>query len=458
MKTKIYLVTVILFVTIGSKGQFVTMPINFQNPDNGHYADCISIVDASTVWLGVLATDQSLNLIPYSYAVRTTDGGNTWLFDSIPHPGSPYVSSLCAVDANTCFYMFLDDWAGGSIWKTNDGGNSWVNKTTSQFTEPGAYGNFFHAFDVNEGVAVGDPTLGYFEIQRTSDGGNSWSRVEESSIPPIQPGEVGISNKYSVVGDNIWFPSAIPDAFGTYSARCFKSTDRGQNWTVSPIIADNFGWVAMEFSTTQKGVLFDPFNLNSANQFYRTSDGGSTWELDTLSVNDMVYVGMSSVPGFDGGFIITTNDNTFYSTKILFTPDFFTTIIEMDTNLQANPFTIEFKDALNGWIGGDGSDSSAILKYTGLLTSIRKAVNSPEKLVIMPNPTSNEALVKLPSLNKMGDIKLMIYDAAGTLRESKTASSEWTKLNATDYQSGVYILKLVSGNRVIAQEKWVVQH
>jgi photosystem II stability/assembly factor-like uncharacterized protein len=460
MKTKIYLLTTLLFIAIAANCQFNPMNINYQDTANMHYPGNISIVDASHIWLGVSGIDQAGYQVPYSYAVKTTDGGNTWELDSIPFPGQPIISGLCAVDANTCFYVFTDNWAGGSIWKTSDGGASWINKTTTQFSDPGGYADFYHAFNANEGVAVGDPTLGYFEIQHTTDGGDTWNRVEESSIPPSLPGEMGAANAYSAIGDNIWFPTAKPDENGTYSSRCFKSVDRGQHWTVSPNIADNLGWVAIEFSTSQKGVLYDPFNSGPEQQFYRTSDGGNTWVLDSLSINNMVYVGMSSVPGFDGGYVVATNDTTYYSTTVLFTPDFFSTIIILDSNLQANPLGIKFKDAMTGWLEGDGSDTNAILKYSGMLTSIRNAAKSPEKLAIMPNPTSTEALVKLPAFNKQGNLMLRIYDAAGTLRESKLVSSstDWTKLNASVYQSGVYILKLVSGNRVIAREKWVVQH
>jgi photosystem II stability/assembly factor-like uncharacterized protein len=459
MKTKIYFLAISLFIAIAGKCQFAPLNINFQDPDFMHFPSYSSIVDASHTWLGVQRTDQDGWLVPYSFAVKTNDGGDTWEFDSIPIPGLPILSSLCAVDANTCYYTFTDNFVNGSIWKTTDGGNTWENKTTDQFTGAGGYADFYHAFDANEGVALGDPTLGYFEIQRTTDGGDTWTRVDESSIPPILPNEWGGTNVYSAIGDNIWFATGIPDENATYSSRCFKSVDRGLNWTVSPIIADNLSWYEIVFSNTQKGVLFDPGYVGGKKQFYRTSDGGSTWITDSLSLNQEVYLGISAVAGFDGGFIIATNDTIFYSTKILFTPDFFSTVIVLDSNLQANPFGIKFKDAMTGWLEGDGSDMNAILKYSGLLTSIRNASESTEKLSIMPNPSSAEALVKLPT-NSQGDLNLLIYDAGGILHEKRqvTSNSNWTKLNATSYQSGVYIVQVVSGNRVIAQEKWVVQH
>jgi hypothetical protein len=461
MKRKIYLSAVLLYIAITSYSQFNPVNINYQNPFYGHFPEYISIVDESNVWLGTRRGD-STSQVPYAYAVHTADAGATWKLDSIPIPGDPIISSLFAVDPNTCYYVFTDYGSGGSIWKTGDGGANWENKTGTLFSEPGAYADFYVAFNANEGVAVGDPTLGYFEIQLTTDGGNTWSRVDSSFIPAILPGEMGAVNVFSVLGDVIWFPTLIADDNGTFSARCFKSVDRGQHWTASPIFAENLGWVSMDFSTAQKGVLLDeyPNSVGGKKPIYRTSDGGDSWILDSLSIDIDDWSGLSSVPGFDGGFVLTTNDLEGYSTKISFTPDFFSTIIVIDSNLHANPWGIKFEDATTGWLEGDGSDSNAIFKYNGLLTSITNVARSPEKLAIIPNPTSNEALVKLPVLNEQGNLSLMIYNAAGKLCETRQVDSNtgWTKLNASAFTNGVYILQVVSDNRLIASTKWIVQH
>jgi hypothetical protein len=459
MKTKHYFLAILLFISIAGNCQFVPMPLNYQDPNNYYWPDWISIVDESNVWLGTLCYGSGAQ-IPYSHAVRTTDGGNTWHFDSIPVPGQPMMSSLFAVDANTCYYVFTDNGAGGSIWKTTDAGTTWSKKTTTQFSEPGAYADFYYGFDASEGVAVGDPSLGYFEIQKTTDGGDTWSRVESSSMPAIIQSEMGGTNAYRAIGDNIWFPTMISDASGTYSCRCFKSDDRGEHWTVSPIIADNIGWANMDFSTVQKGVLWDASLATLKKYFYLTSDGGNTWSQDSMPVNGKFIAGMSSVGGIDGGFIVLITDTTDFLITALFTPDFFSTSVVIDSNLVADAWGIRFKDAETGWLSGNGLDTNGILKFTGLLTSVKTAAKSPEKLAIMPNPTSTEALVKLPGMNEQGDLTLMIYDVAGKLLENRKIENNtgWAKLNASASSNGVYVVQAVSGNRIIGQTKWVVQH
>jgi photosystem II stability/assembly factor-like uncharacterized protein len=461
MKAKFYTIMILTFFSIAGYCQFTPVSINFQPSSYGNYPEYVSITDASHIWLGNRRGD-SVSQVPYTYAVHTSDGGSTWQFDSIPAPGDPIISSIFAVDANTCYYTFTDYGLGGSIWKTSDGGATWANKTVNHFNEPGAFANFYCAFSASEGVALGDPTLGYFELLRTTNGGDTWSRVDSSLIPSVFPGEMGATHVFSSVGDIIWFASLIGDVNGTYSSRVFKSVDRGQHWTVSPIVADNLSWAALQFSSPMNGVLYDGGYNGPIHKFYRTADGGSTWTVDSVTFTTDIYFAMSSVPGFDGGFVVATNDAPAgtYDTKVLFTPDFFNTIVVLDSILQANPWGIKFHDASTGWMEGNGTNAIAMHKFSGLLTSVSEAAKTSEKLAIIPNPTSTEALVKLPGMNEQGDLTLMIYDVTGKLRENRKIETNtgWTKLSASAYGNGVYVVQVVSGDRVIAGTKWVVQH
>ena len=459
MKTKFCFLAILLYISIAGNCQFVPMPLNYQDTNNYYWPDWISIVDESNVWIGTLHYGSGAQ-IPYSIAVRTTDGGDTWQFDSIPVPGQPMMSSVFAVDANTCYYVFTDNGSGGSIWKTTDAGTSWSKKTTTQFSDPGAYADFYCGFDASEGVAVGDPTQGYFEILKTTNGGDTWSRVDSSLIPPIIPGEMGGTNAYRAIGDNIWFPTMISDAAGTYSCRCFKSADRGAHWTASPVFADNIGWANMDFSSLQKGVLWDASVQSYKKYFYVTSDGGNTWSQDSMAVNGEFIAGMSSVKGIDGGFIVLTTDTTDYLLTAWFTPDFFSTSVAIDSNLSADAWGIRFKDAETGWLSGNGLDTNGILKFSGLLTTVSEAVKSPETMAIMPNPTSTEALLKLPGTHEQGDLILMIYDITGKLHENRKIENTtgWTKLSASGYGNGVFTVQVVSDNRIMATTKWVVKH
>ncbi|HOI78915.1 MAG TPA: hypothetical protein PLI30_04835 [Petrimonas sp.] len=116
--------------------QFVAQPLNY--PGMGYWPYYFSIADPEHVWIGTIHESG----IPYSMAVHTDNGGESWIFDSIPVPGIPFITSTASLDSNTCFYVFSDfNVGGGSIWKTDDAGDNWSCLTTTQFD--GGFANFY---------------------------------------------------------------------------------------------------------------------------------------------------------------------------------------------------------------------------------------------------------------------------------------------------------------------------
>ena len=314
---------------------------------------------------------------------------------------------------------------------------------TTQFN--GGFLNFYHAFSADTGVAMGDPTDGYFEIQVTNNAGATWTRVPSSNIPAILAGEIGLADAYSAVGNSIWF--------ATSKGRCFRSADRGITWGVSEIVPGPMADYDVSFSTEQKGVFFRKDAITS--KIAVTSDGGVNW--DTVNfLNGYYILGMSCVGGFDGGFAATAWQN---STDVLFTPDLFTDIVQIGSNIMSIG-SIAFLDAETGWIGGGESGFNEILKFTGLLTGVEKKGQSQEKMLIMPNPASTSSLLRLPVISGEDDLIIRIMDMSGKviIHKSADAEREWITLDASCLQSGVYIVEVFSGNRNIARERWVVQH
>ena len=436
----------LLALSMGVRSQFVEKPLNYQ-VSGDYYLPCFfSVVDIDRAWLGTkhyLGTGQ---FDSYTYAVHTNDGGDTWIFDSIPAPAPANISSVCALDENTCFYAMIENNMNGSVWKTIDGGATWTRKTTNQFL--GGFLNFYHAFTATDGLAMGDPNGGYFEIYSTSDGGETWTRIDSVDIPASLIGEFGNSDSYSALGDNIWFGSNL--------GRCFKSVDRGQHWTVSSVGEGN-GEFDVAFSTPQKGVFFD-YGFNSSTLFYKSEDGGNTWVSDSIEKNKILGH-ICPVSGIDGGFVITDWDPVNALVNVFFTPDFFSTIIQLDSSLWAGPY-VSFSDAYSGWLCGWGNDTNDIFKFTGVLTSVYNAVKAPEKLSIIPNPSSTDALVKIPATLDSKSVQLRVYDMAGKIMEYRTidSSTGWAALNASGYPNGIYLVEILSADRLVDRQQWVVNH
>lgn len=427
--------TCLLFcMALSGMSQFVPQPLNYPGP--GYWPYYYSIIDPDHVWIGTV-NEYGL---PCKFSVKTIDGGDSWIFDSIPVPGTPGCISICGWDANTCFFVFMD--AGGpSIWKTTDGGTNWSNIITSQFA--GSFINFYHAYSADTGLAVGDPRDGYFEIQITNDGGSTWTRIPSSDIPVPMTGEIGLGNSYSAVGNSVWFT--------TSKARLYRSDDRGQTWNVADVFPGASLDLGVCFSTELKGAVWS--STQTLSTLVVTNDGGITW--DTVSFPAGYFImDMSRVPGWEGGIMVTAYKN---GMRVYFTPDMFNTLLVIEPTILSTG-AIEFYDAATGWLAGGESGSNEIYKFTWVLHS---GEGSPGlvKLSILPNPTSGQAMVKLPKLTGTKGLEIRVTDLAGkTMLRYPLLSMDYCCLDASLFSNGLYIVALFSGNKVLARERWVVNH
>lgn len=437
MMKKSILSSLIFSMTMLCMGQFVPQPLNYPGP--GYWAYYISIVDDLNVWVGTIHEFGD----PCNFSARTTDGGDTWIFDSIPITGAPVCSSICSWDANTCFFVFHNTpGPGGELWSTTDAGSTWEKKNTTQFST--GFLNFYHAFSADTGVAMGDPVDGYFEIQVTHDGGNTWNRIPSVDIPEPLPGEAGFVNIYSAVGNSIWFSTNL--------GRCFRSTDKGMTWNVSEVVPGLLNDYIVCFSTETKGIFY---RAGATTKLAVTNDGGVEWDTVQFQSGYQLMF-MSSVAGFDGGFVLTAWKNF---TDVFFTPDMFATVVVIGENLISNT-AVDFLDATTGWIGGGESGNNEILKFTGLLTPVIQAARESEHLAIVPNPSSGDALVRIPGSYDSRAIQIRVTDLSGRIIETRhiASSTGWCGLNGGTYPNGTYLVTVLSEGCTVATQKWVVQH
>jgi photosystem II stability/assembly factor-like uncharacterized protein len=427
-----------------SKSQFVTKPLNF--PDYGFVIPAIRILDANNVWLGPIRYLPDNSLGAYSKAVHTSDGGDTWIYDSIPAPGTPVISGIFPFNASTAYYVFTDGGANGSIWKTTDAGNNWTCKTTNEFD--GGFADWYYGFSADTGIALGDPTQGYMDIQLTYNGGDTWTRVPSANIPAILPGEMGIGGSVTARGNTIWFP--------TGQGRVYKSIDRGLNWTVANAGLTGTTFCGLDFASDQNGVFCHRF---IDNYIFRTLDGGTSWDTVTLAPN-LIVADINHIEGFEEGYVIEVGDAANnYLVNILFTPDNFESVLTIDTQLST-PGYMKFKDASTGWLSGPGTPTDDIFKFTGLLTGVQPIPKQHNKLMIMPNPTRVDALVVLPDVSANTASTLQIFDINGKLIEEipQAAGNRQTIVHSSAYITGTYILRVIAGNEVVGEQRWIVQH
>jgi PKD repeat protein len=145
--------------------------------------DQIFIVNPYVVW--AKAYDGSGSAANVREFTRTINGGITWTPGTITFTNSANygVSNIFAINDSVCYacmFPYPTSGTGGKIVKTTNRGTTWTEQTTAPFT--GSWADFVHFFDVNNGVAVGDPIGSEYVIYTTSNGGNSWTQVPGANM------------------------------------------------------------------------------------------------------------------------------------------------------------------------------------------------------------------------------------------------------------------------------------
>lgn len=214
---------------------------------------------------------------------RTIDGGRTWRASVVAGAEALDFRDVEGVDAKTAYILSIGTGEASRIYKTVDGGASW----TLQFTNHNAKA-FFDAFafwDALNGIAMSDPVDGKFVIVRTTDGGAHWQEVSSANMPDALEGEAAFAASGTCITvqgkNNVWFGTG-----GGREARVFRSSDRGQTWSVAPtpVMAGNAssGIFSLAFRDARNGIAVGgdyKIEREAHDHVARTSDGGRTWTL-----------------------------------------------------------------------------------------------------------------------------------------------------------------------------------
>lgn len=251
----------------------------------------VGMNDNTALWGLAINDDGSI----FDAFTRSIDGGSTWTSGTF-NAGTG-LSQLFAIDATTCWAVF-NTGADQGLYKTEDGGTTWVKKGTAYGAS--SFANVIHFFDDMNGFAEGDPLDGYFELYTTSDGGENWTRVDEPNIPAPTSGEYGITGNYDAVGDNIWF--------GTNQGRIYRSTDKGYTWNVALTDFGATETVSMKMFDANNGIAFRSYlNIGLEPILNETTDGGATWtSFNTVGLSYARYFAL--VPGTTNTIIGSASD------------------------------------------------------------------------------------------------------------------------------------------------------
>ncbi len=378
-----------------------------------------------------------------SQFLRTTDGGDNWTVSTVMGATGLEGSGITAIDANTAWIAMNDPSSvtSGGIFKTTDGGLNWVKQTTA-FQGSGGYPNVIHFFDADNGVCVGDPRDGYWEIYTSTDGGANWIQVDSANIPPPLSGEYGIEHRSVHTLDNIF-------RFQTNKASLYKTTDHGYTWTVTRNVIGS-GPFAFAFKDSLNGLACI---YGGGNQISNTSDGGTTWTpisftgLSGLSAYYIFYA-----KGTNGSYVITSHNNfggnpavpgTAYSNDDGFN---WTQV----SNLPCGPAV--FSDWNTGWCG---SINDSVYKWESdiLVTSVYEVAGKVSNFILdqnYPNPFNPSTTISWQSPVSSWQT-LKVYDILGDevatlVDEYNPAGKYEVEFNAAELSSGVYFYTLQAGS------------
>ncbi len=252
----------------------------------------------------------------------TNDGGETWE-DKTPID-APRSTAVEFLNADTGWVCGRD----GQLLKTVDGGNTWIDHS---FTNIEDY-NDIHFFDDQHGVLLKN-----YEVRITEDGGDTWDSLVTivNYNSRLLSFSSGANNHLFAVGRN-----------GVMA----KSVDGGSTWEKLSSGQD-YSFSSMGFFDLSEGLAISGYW--SSGSLFRTWDGGQSWEPDTI---------------IEGGpfYKLTANDGNFFmldhSSQLAKSVDNGATWELMDVpSLTSYYYDMFFVDSQSGYLCGD---SSLLVKTT----------------------------------------------------------------------------------------------
>ncbi len=452
MKRKILLLSAMIIAAISANAQMAWHVQNSGFSTASRGINGFSVVDSNVVW--ATAYDGSGTAATIRDYTKTVDGGATWVARTVTGTGLNAnfgLANISAIDADTAYaaiYPVTATIAPQGVYKTTNGGTNWTKVTSGKFVASTSFINVVHFFNAKDGVALGDPAGGYFEVYTTSDYGVTWNRVSQANIPYVpQASEYGTVGYFGANDSTILYP--------TNYGNILVSKDRGLTWSTAttPLNVTGTYIPKLEFKdkNTVLGVMGN--TAQAVNALIISIDGGTTWAyagIDTASdifdFNDIAYV-----PGTSNTWFVTSANFTSGGLGSAYTEDGGTTWISVD---KVQHTSVQFNDINNGWSGGFNTSATegGIFKWGSVRLPASISYGKVDAFKVYPNPSNDLVYV---SANVNGASSIKVTDMMGRVVFEKsypTKSMLLTSFDVSNYASGLYFVEVSESNNKSVQK------
>jgi photosystem II stability/assembly factor-like uncharacterized protein len=355
--------------------------------------------------------------------MKTIDGGLSWnrIDNFYFYGGTSYF-----VDSNNGF--LTSNLLSTVLYKTADGGNSWIEIETGFNFEP----KVIKFYDNNNGLIAGEGIM-----IKTSDGGNTWQTVNNALMNGYDFYDIDYRSAEVVFAVGRGWPL---DAI-------FKSNNGGNNW--EQIFVNNL-IVAYDIFFRDDNTAF----LADYNAILKSTDGGNTWAPATTNNPNIVVFRSIHFPSPEIGYAV--GDGAFEN--MLKTTDGGNTWNPIITNVSSLLNSVYFSDNDNGLVFGEGG--VLMRTTTGGIVALDDPTFNPDKDFFMfyPNPVSDMVNILFNPDKDHTGARIVVMDGNGwklkiiTPKKSNTAEQYSMK----NFSHGIYFLQYVSERGVIETKKIIV--
>ncbi|HMS65868.1 MAG TPA: hypothetical protein PKD83_11525, partial [Ignavibacteria bacterium] len=207
-------------------------------------------VDENTGWCGGIAGAFNPALLE-----KTTDGGASWVQQTLETSPTGGVTSVQMVNANTGFVL------GNGLWSTTNGGTNWTKSLNPYVTSTSWSNMYVMSKDII--FLNGGGTSGAKKIVRSLDGGQTWTDLTSNLL-----------STYTVFRTK-WLNLKHGIVSGT-NGYMAKTTDGGLSWSAS----NPGGSTTVDLALPNKNQWYTISDRNSSFEVWRKTEN-----LTSISVN-----------------------------------------------------------------------------------------------------------------------------------------------------------------------------